>query len=136
MATHGRNVQFEVGTNDISPYVTNVAVERDNDVHDTTTYGATGHTFIGGLTNGKITVTGLWDKTATVGSYTVFHALAAAGSASTAFVYGPMGSTTGNVKITGNFVLASYSESAPVADLITFTASLQINGAVTDGVYP
>lgn len=136
MATHGHLAQLTIATNDISPYVTSVTLERDNDTHDTTTYGATGHTFIGGLTNGKITVNGLWDKTATVGSYTVFHALAAAGSPSTAFVYGPAGSTTGNVKITGNFILVSYTESVPVSDLVTFTATLQITGAVTDAVYP
>jgi hypothetical protein len=134
VATHGKNVQLTVGTNDISPYLTNVATERDNDVHDTTTYGASGHTFITGLTNGKITVTGLWDKTATVGSYTVFHAMLGSTSHS-AFIYGPAGSTTGNVKISGNCWLVSYAESAPVADLVTFTAVLQIDGAVTDGTY-
>lgn len=135
MATHGRNTQLTVATHDISPYITSTSVERDNDTHDTTTYGQTGHTFISGLTNGKITVNGLWDKTATVGSYTVFHALIG-GNLSAAFVYGPEGSTTGNVKITGTLIVETYTESDPVADLVTFTAVCQITGAVTDGVYP
>lgn len=136
MPTHGRSAQLTIATHDISPYVTSVSFERDNDTHDATTYGQTGHVFIGGLTNGKMTVNGLWDMTATVGSYTVFKALVVAGSASTAFVYGPAGSTTTNTKITGNFILESYTESVPVADLVTFTAVMQITGAVTDTVYP
>lgn len=135
MATHGRNTNLVIATHDISPYVTSTSVERSNDTHDTTTYGQTGHTFISGLTNGKITINGLWDKTASVGSYTVLKALLG-GGLSGAFIYGPEGSTTGNVKISGTGVLEQYTESDPVADLVTFTATLQITGAVTDGVYP
>lgn len=134
MATHGHNAQLLIATHDISPYCTTISTERMNDVHDTSTFGVTGHTFRSGLTNGKITVNGLWDKTATVGSYIVFKALIGEGI-SAAFTYGPEGSTTGNVKVTGTCVLESYTESAPVADLVSFTATLQITGAVTDGVY-
>lgn len=134
MPTHGRSVQFTYGTNDVSPYLTSVQFEQDNDTHDTTTFGSTGHTFIAGLTNGKITIQGLWDKTALVGSKTVFQAKVGT-SAATAFVYGPEGTTTGNVKYSGNAVLESYVESAPVADLVTVNVVLQISGAVTAGVY-
>lgn len=135
MALHGKSLQISVATHDISPYCTEVDLERDNDTHDTTTYGQTGHTFIAGLTNGKMTINGLWDKTASVGSYTVFKALIGV-SAPSAFIYGPEGPTSGNVKITGTAVLESYSETAPVADLVKFTAVMQISGALTDGVYP
>jgi hypothetical protein len=118
----------------VSPYLTSVQFEQDNDTHDTTTFGSTGHTFIAGLTNGKITIQGLWDKTATVGSRTVFQAKIGVATP-TAFVYGPEGTTTGNVKYTGTAVVESYTESAPVADLVTVNIVLQISGAVTGGVY-
>lgn len=134
MPLHGKNLQITVGTHDISPYCTEVDLERDNDTHDTTTYGQTGHTFIAGLTNGKLTINGLWDKTASVGSFTVLSALVGV-QAPTAFVYGPEGSTTGNIKISGTAVLESYAETAPVADLVKFTAVMQISGALTQGVY-
>lgn len=134
MPTAGHVSSFTISAKDISPYLTSVTVERDNDTLDTSTFGTSGHTFTNGLTNGKITLNGLWDKTASVGSYTALKALVGAGSA--AFIWGPEGTTSGNVKITGNAVLESYTESSPVADLITFTASLQITGTVTDGVYP
>ncbi len=133
MPTQGHVSLLSVNAHDVSPYVTSVTATRNNDVLDTTTYGQTGHTFVAGLTNGKLVVNGLWDKTAVVGSYTVFKAML--GAAQVAFIWSPEGSTSGNVKITGNCVIESYVESAPVADLVTFTATLQITGAVTDTVY-
>lgn len=134
MPTHGHNAQFTYNAHDVSPYVTSVTFERDNDIHDTTCYGSASHTFLAGLVNGKVNVTGLWDKTATVGSQVVFNA--GVGDADgAAFIWGPEGSTTGNVKYSGTAVLESYTESAPVADLVTFTASLRISGSVTTGVY-
>jgi hypothetical protein len=114
--------------------LTSIQFEQDNDIHDTTTFGSTAHSFIGGLTNGKITIQGLWDKTATVGSKTVFQPKIGT-STPTAFVYGPEGNTTGNVKYTGTAVVESYTESTPVADLVTVNVVLQISGAVTAGVY-
>lgn len=126
---------MSIATHDISPYVNSVEFERDNDVLDSTCYGSGAHTFVGGLVTGKITVQGLWDKTATVGSQTVFAALVGV-SSTTAFIWGPESTTTGNVKYSGTFVLESYAESSPVADLVSYTATLQISGAVTVGVFP
>lgn len=134
MATEGHVSQFLYNTKDVSPYVTNVSFERSMDQSDTTTFGQTAHTFIGGLMNGKITVTGLWDKTSLVGSFTVFSALLEQ-SATSAFVWGPEGPTAGNVKYTGNATVMTYTEASPVADLVTFVAVLQVSGATTRTVY-
>lgn len=133
MPTQGHVSLLSINAHDISPYVTSVTATRNNDTLDTTTYGATGHTFVAGLTNGKLVVNCLWDKTAVVGSFTVFNAMI--GAASVAFIWSPEGSTTGNVKITGNVIMDTYVESAPVADLVTAVATLQITGAVTSTVY-
>lgn len=138
MATHGAGAYFAINDGsqlrDISPYVNNTDVDRTQDEHDTTTYGDTGHEFIAGLTNGQITITGLWDDTASVGSRTVFKALVVR-KTPTAFEWGPEGDGTGAEKITGNCIVTSYRESAPVADLVTFAATLRISGAVTDGTF-
>jgi len=132
--THGHNAQFTYNSNDVSPYVTDVTFKRSNDVHDTTCYGSSAHTYLAGLVDGEITVTGLWDKTSTVGSEVVFNGAVGVAAAS-AFAWGPEGSTAGDVKYTGNAVLKDYQESAPVADLVKFTATLSISGAVTTGTY-
>jgi hypothetical protein len=137
---HGHKSYFAVddsaGTlRNISACVTSVTFEQDNDTHDSTCFGAEGHTFVVGLTNGKITVVGLWDKSALVGSDTVFNGLAGLEGTTTSVEYGPEGNTTGQKKKTCETVLESYVESDPVADLVTFTATLQISGSVTTTVF-
>jgi predicted secreted protein len=116
---------------DISPYVKTVDVNRAKTGNDVTTKGATGVTYRGGLTDGELRVTGLWDNTASVGTRTVFTVLMqAAVVAPTAFEWYPMGGST--VKLTGNMLVTQYDESSPIDDYVAFTATLKISGAVTD----
>ena len=139
---HGKDAYFSLedsaGTTlrALSPYITNTTFARQNDTHDTSTYGVEGHTFITGLTNGTITITGLYDTTATVGSMTVLDSLVGLDAITLGWEYGPVGNANGAVKYSGECILASLDQAAPVADLITFTATLQISGDVTKGVFP
>lgn len=133
MTTQGHLSSLVVATKDISPYITSTTVQRAMDTLDNTTYGQTGHTYVGALTDGQITINGLWDKTASVGSYTVFKGMLGVGTP-VAFVWCPEGTATGAVKQSGNAIIQTYTESSPVADLITFTATMKISGTVTDGV--
>lgn len=141
MALHGHKSYFSVedsgGTTlrNISPYITSVNFEQDNDTSDTTTFGQEGHTFLVGLTNGKITVQGLWDKTALTGSDTVFQSMVGYDTNTMTFNYGPEGNTAGQMKKSGECVLETYVEADPVADLVTFTATLRISGSVTIGTF-
>lgn len=136
----GRSAYFSIedsgGTTlrNISPYVNNTDVERSQDVLDTTTYGQVGHTFVASLTNGRITVSGLWDDTASVGTRTVFKSLIGL-STTVGFEWGPEGNANGAEKVSGECVVESYTESAPVADLVTFQAVIQISGTVTNGTF-
>jgi hypothetical protein len=52
---------------------------------------------------------------------------------SSTFEYHPAGTTAGLPKVSGECFVASYEVSSAVADLVTFSASLQITGAVTWG---
>ena len=140
MATHGKDASFKLedsaGTTlrDLSSNLTNIAFSRQNDTHDTTAFGAEGHTFITGLTNGKVTLTGWTDYTATTGTMTVIDSLVGLDTVTMSFEFGPHGSTTGLPKYTGECILESLDVSDPVADLVSFVAVLQISGAVTKGV--
>ena len=141
MATHGKDSVFSVEDSaastlrDISSQLTNVAFGRKNDLHDTTTFGSEGHTFIAGLTNGTIQLTGWADTTATTGSLTVLDSLVGLDAVTVEWEYGPMGSAAGAVKYSGECVLDTLDISDPVADLISFTCTLQISGDVTKGTY-
>lgn len=141
MATHGKDSVFSVEDSaastlrDLSTNLTNVAFSRANDNHDTTAFGAEGHTFINGLTNGTITLTGWADTTASTGTLTVLDSLVGLDAITVGWEYGPLGNGTGAVKYTGECVLASLDVSDPVADLVSFTCQLQISGNVTKGAY-
>lgn len=142
MAIHGKDSAFKLEDSagstlrDIGPYLTSVDFSEENDTHDNTVLGLEAHTFQTGLTNGTITLNGFWDATATVGAATVLDSLVGLDGITAGFEYGPAGTTTGLVKYSGECILQSLDYSSPVADLVTFTATLQITGAVTKGVYP
>ena len=55
--------------------------------------------------------------------------------ATVSFEYGPEGSTSTRVKYSGECILTSYETSAGVGDVVSFTASFQISGAVTRGTW-
>lgn len=134
MAIHGKDTVFSLDGQDISEHLTNVSFPRQQDTHDSTTFGQTGHTFIGGLTNGTFSLQGFWDKTAVSGSATVLDGLIVEGTP-VAWEYGPEGGTTGDIKYSGNGIVQSVDYASPVADLVTFAATIQISGAVTTGTY-
>lgn len=115
---------------DISAYVDSVGgISNTTDMLETTTFGATSKTFIGGLRNGDtITVSGKWDSTLN----TQMTALLGLSTSST-FEYSPAGTAASTPKVSGECFVTSYEVSSSVADLVTWTASLQISGAVTWG---
>lgn len=130
--TFGKASNITIATNDISPYVNSVTFKQSNDVEDITTFGSSAHKYAAALADGEMTIAGLWDKTATVGSYTVIQPLVG-DSDGAAFVWCPEGATSGNVQYSGTIILQDYTESAPVADLVSFTATFKISGTVTVG---
>lgn len=127
---NANNASFQITANEIGPYCNSIEFTRQNDVVDVTTFGNTGHKYTATLTDGGINIAGVWDKTATVGSYTVLSAQVGDLDGA-AFIYGPEGSATGKVKYSGTAILDTYAESAPVADVVRFTATFKISGAVT-----
>ena len=141
MSVHGKDAYFGVEDSgastirDLSAYLNNIDFGQENDTHDDTTFGAEGHTFRPGLTNGTISIGGLYDKTALTGSDTVLQSLIGV-ETTVGFEYGPEGNAAAAVKKSGECVLESYAQSAPVADLITFSATFRISGSVTNGVFP
>lgn len=134
---HGKSGVFKLGTaavpatpTDISSYCEEVNFPRKSDTAETTTFGATAKTFVMGLSEGTFSVKGKWDATqdaqmaALVGFDTAL-----------AFEHGPEGSTAGRIKYTGNCFVTEYQSSTPVGDVVSWSASLQITGAVTRTTY-
>lgn len=130
--THGRLAYFKLGTTDLSAVMDNIDFPHASDVHETTTYGKTYKTKVGGLKEGSFAIGGLYDSTAVTGPETVIPPLI---GTVVAFEYGPEGNTPTKVKYTGNAVVENYNQSAPVGDMVRWTASLQTTDTITKGVF-
>ena len=134
---HGKSAVFKVddsgGTlRDLSSYLNDVSFPRDVETAETTTFGVAGSakTYIVGLSDATISVSGLFDATAdgylagVVGHATVLD-----------FEYGPEGSGAGAIKYTGTCILTSYEVSASVGDAVQASADFQVTGSITRGTY-
>lgn len=141
MTIHGKDTAFSLedsaGTTlrVLDPYLNSVEFTRSNDTHDVTCFGAEGHVFVTGLTDGSISLEGFWDKTALVGTATVLDGLVDLDTPTLGFEYGPEGRTTGQVKYSGECILEDLQYSSSVSDVVNFSASLQITGTVTKGTW-
>jgi hypothetical protein len=125
---HGKSAVFKIGSTNLSAYVNSVEVKRAGDSHDITCFGATGHAYQGGLTDGTLSVKGTYDDGDATNPRITFQG--ALGTTLT-WTYWAAGTGTGNPALTGSGVLTAYEEVASVSDMTTWAAELQITGAVT-----
>lgn len=126
---HGKTAVFKIDNSsgtltDISAYCDSVDLPLTADTAETSTFGSTAKSYIAGLKDSTLSVSGIWDATADA-------TLAAIVGLTGTFEYGPAGSTAGLIKYTGECICTSYSTSAPVGDKVTFSAEFQVTGAVT-----
>lgn len=120
---HGKDTVVTIDGNDISAFANSTDHSNEADSHDTTTYGKDWHTFQGGLKTGTMTVSGIYDNTAS-GPRAILQPLL--GTVVTA-VYQPDGAGTGKAQSTGDVLVTSYNESSPVADMVSWTSEWQIS---------
>lgn len=130
---HGKNVSIEVDGVDLSAYFDDVTVPESIDVAETSTYGQDSKTYVEGLRDATIDAGGKWDDTAATGPDVVLSGLIGGGPHEV--IIGPSGDTVGRRKITVQAILTSYEVSAPLGDVVAFSASWQVTGPVVRGVY-
>lgn len=134
----GKVSVFKIGDSggtlrDLSAYCDKASLKRAADMLDTTTFGLNSKTYVSGLFDGTIDVEGYYDSTATTGPDVVLSGIL--GGAPRTFEIGPEGGTTGKTRYTGLAILSAYEIDAAVADIVAFTATLQLTGDVTKNTY-
>ena len=128
---HGKSAVFKLddsgGTlRDLSSYINEASMPRDIETAETTAFGSSAKSYITGLTDATISISGMFDSVADG------YLAGVVGQAATlSFEYGPLGSTVSMIKYTGEAILTSYELSSPVGDVVTFSADLQVTGAIT-----
>ena len=132
---HGSDSSFKLDNGsgsltDISTYVNNVDFPETADVAETTTLGSSNKSYIVGLKDATISLSGLWDATADA----IFGAVVGQ-SATLSFEYSPEGTASGKVNYTREAIMTNYSIGSPVGDVVGYSADLQVSGAVTRGTH-
>lgn len=129
---HGRFAEITVDTTALSLFCDTADLNVDVDTSDVTTFTKSWHVAIAGLAGGKLEIKGSYDPTATTGPAAKLTSLIQA--AAFPVVVEPGGNLTGQARRSFNAILQSYKESSPVADKITFSATLLVSDAITFAV--
>lgn len=138
---HGKDIAFQL--DDAAGMLRNVKIYLNQvsglpggrALSETTAFGDQGTRNIPGLANVTFSIAGHLDRTATTGIGIVLEGLRTA-TATASFEYGPEGSASGKLKYTGECWLTDFTIDAAVADKVPVSASFQVDGVVTGGVYP
>lgn len=128
---HGKSTYVSLDGDDLSTYSTNLEFGRTADSHDVTTFGNNSHVYQGGLGDGTATLTGIYDNTAVTGPRAVIEPLI---GTTTVLIRRPEGTGSGRPQDSVDVVVTAYNETSPVADMVTWTADLQLSGEVTSTV--
>lgn len=127
---HGRHTVIIINGQNISSFSDNTEENDGVDTHDVTTYGAARKAYVAGLGDGTFTIGGTHDNGAT-GPRSVLKPLMAAGNP-VDFIYRTEGTGTGLPEEQVDVIVKSYKQTAPVADMIKWTAELQMTGTLVE----
>lgn len=126
---HGKNTVVKVGADDLSQYTNASELTEAADTHDTTTYGNNAHRYDGGLLDNKFTMSGVYDNTAATGPAAVLKPLKGQSAQITRQLEG---AGTGKPQEVFTAILSSFVQTAPVADMVTWSSEWTIDGEVDD----
>lgn len=124
---HGKDTYISLDGDDLSAFSNSSDLTRKSDKHDVTTYGKDDHVYSGGLGDGEANISGIYDNGAT-GPRDVIEPLI--GTVVT-LVRRPEGTGSGLPQDSVSVLVEEYVETAPVADMVTWSVKLQLSDAVT-----
>lgn len=125
---HGKAAEITVNSVALSTFCETADLNIDIDTSDTSAFGSSWKSALAGMAGATLELTGYFDPTTTTGPASALTALI--GAAPFAVIYEPGGAAV-NQSRTFNAILASYKESATTGNVVTFSAGLQVTGAIT-----
>jgi hypothetical protein len=124
---HGKVTVVLLNGTALTVHANNHEFVRTADKHDVTTFGNDSHKYNGGLGDGTSTISGFYDNTAGTGPRFVIEPLI---GTVVPLVRRPEGTGTGKPQDTVDVLVESYTETSPVADMVTWSCDLQMSGDV------
>lgn len=133
---HGKGAYFALDNSggsltDISTYLNDVSFPQSVETAETTAFGASSKTYIVGLKDSTVSLSGMFDSTLDAHINGVFGQ-----SATLSFKFGTAGSTASatNPIYSGECIVTSYDISPPVGDVVPVSIELQVTGDVSRAV--
>lgn len=137
-ANHSRLTVVIIAGIDISTSTNTAEMADEDEMHDTTCFGAVRKAYLAGLGDGKFTIGGVHNSGST-GPRKVLKGLKASqkvtGLPST-FVYRPEGTGSGKAQSSVGVFVAQYTDTSNVADVYRWKAVLQMSGALDETDQP
>lgn len=131
---HGKNGRLLLDDVALSGYLRGWEASNEVELADTTTEGDEAHTWTPGLTNGSLSLDGIFDDTVAAGGQDETLDSAKQASAASVITAAPDGFALGKRVFSIEARESTYAVSTPVADAVSFSASWQSEGQTDTGV--
>ncbi len=127
---HGKNAVVLLDNTNLSTTLTDASVSLTADVAETSTFTASSKTYVTGLKDGTVTLSGYFETTSPDADA---EFLAQLGSTGSAFSIAPIGYTRGNPTEFGNVIETSYDRSADIGSVVAVAVAFQFDGDAHNG---
>jgi len=127
---HGKNAVVLLDDTNLSTTLTDASVSLTADVAETSTFTASSKTYIAGLKDGTVTLSGYFESSSPDADAEFLSQLGGSGSA---FSIAPIGYTRGNPTEFGNVIETSYDRSADIGSVVAVAVAFQFDGDAYNG---
>lgn len=139
-AIHGKNayIEFDDASGTLQPlsqYFKQVTAGKSFDTADTSSFGQSAKTFIMGMNDETIDISGHFDIALNTQMTALLAALDAGTLATCTVVVGPAGNATGMLKTSRECIVKAYNWVAQTSSEITATINFQRTGPNSDSVF-
>jgi hypothetical protein len=129
---HGKNTGVLIDAADLTSYFNEASASRDVETAETTTFGNSAKTYIVGLKDGTMSLSGMFDGAADAVDDLIAASLGATAAGNSTIA--PEGLTIGNTSLSCATRKTSYEVSSPVGDVVSTSLSIQADGGIDRGV--
>lgn len=130
---HGKNVRVYVDEFDFSSYFTDATTNTSVETAETSAFGTEAKTYIPGLKDGTVSLSGLFDGTANTGTDDYFNSVLGS-TTKQKVVVAPDGNSVGARAMMLQSDSTSYEVSGAVADVVQTSAEFQSTDGIDHGV--
>ncbi len=127
---HGKNAVVLLDDTNLSTTLTDASVSLTADVAETSTFTASSKTYVAGLKDGTVTLSGYFESSSPDADAEFLSQLGSSGSA---YSIAPIGYTRGNPTEFGNVIETSYDRSADIGSVVAVAVAFQFDGDAYNG---